>query len=137
MTAKSFFKKAFDAGYYDKDHKLGHIYEQDNEWEKAVGYYESVFKKHNDNEAALQVALIYLRGLNGIVDHEKGKQYLETAAEMGNAKAMFNLGCCYAKFRGSDFSSFKQSRDLAVKWLKKAKNAGISQSGRILKLLGE
>ena len=66
-----------------------------------------------------------------------GKKYLEQAAKNGDPKAMFNLGCCYAKFNGLNFPVFSFSRPLAVRWLRKAKEKGISLAEEKLRELGE
>ena len=130
--AKIFFLRAFRAGYYDKNCKLGKMYESDGDWQNAIRYYQSAADTHNDSDAMLAAALVCLQNTN---KHAMGKEYLEKSAKLANAKAMFNLGCCYAKLRGADFPSFKYSREQAIHWLKKAGEAGITQAEQILKFL--
>lgn len=117
---------------------MGLLYGKKNQWTQAANYYEITLKSTpGNNVALLRLVIIYLYGRGGQRNQALGKEYLEQAARNGNAKAMFNLGCCYAKFKGLDFAVFEFSRDKAVYWLRKAHQAGIAQAGEKLKILGE
>ena len=136
--AENYFKQAHGLGYYDKDCNLGILYRKNGQWQQASNYYESVLKQNPDNDTALlHLAIIYLYGRDGQDNSALGKKYLERAANLGNPKAMFNLGCCYAKFNGLNFPVFNFSRATAVRWLKKAEAAGITQAREKLQELGE
>ena len=37
----------------------------------------------------------YLQGEGGVYSYEKGVPYLKEAADLGHAKAQYNLGICY------------------------------------------
>ena len=136
--AEEYFKRAMSSGYYDKDCNLGVIFSQNGQWRQAANYYEAVLKRDPDNSTALlRLAIIYLYGRDGQENSALGKKYLERAAQRGNPKAMFNLGCCYAKFNGLNFPVFSFSRPLAIHWLRKADAAGIVQAREKLRELGE
>ena len=138
VKAFNYFRRAFERGYRDPECQLGLLYGKKNQWTQAANYYEIILKSTpGNNVALLRLAIIYLYGRGGQHNQALGKEYLEQAARNGNAKAMFNLGCCYAKFKGLDFAVFEFSRDKAVYWLRKAHQAGIAQAGEKLKILGE
>jgi len=136
--AEQFLKLAWKAGYYDKKHYLGQMYEQKKNWKRTFEYYaDAIQKNSSDDIALLKLAVLCLQGAPEFLNHKQGKIYLERAAESGNAKAMYNLGCCYAKFPGTNFNNFAFSREKAVFYLKKAYDAGITQAKDKLSLLGE
>ena len=136
--AKYYLEKAYNGGWHDSECRLGNIYHQRQEWNKALTYFENVINKESNNKNALRkaaVILLYNRVYN--VNAARGKEYLIRAAKEGDPKAMFNLGCCYAKFNGMNFSVFEFSRKNAVYWLRKAYQAGILIAKNKLAELGE
>ena len=104
---------------------------------KAIEYFESVLRYDADNNTALlKLAVIYLRKHNDENTLKMGKKYLKKAAENGNGKAMFNLGCCYANFKGVYFPTiFPFSLSDAIYWLERAEKAGVTEAREKLKLL--
>ena len=114
------------------------MYEQKKNWKRTFEYYADAIQKNpSDDIALLKLAVLCLQGAPEFLNYKQGKIYLERAAESGNAKAMYNLGCCYAKFPGTNFNNFAFSREKAVFYLKKAYDAGITQAKDKLSLLGE
>ena len=135
-NAKKYFILAYNQKYYDADCNLGNLFTKSQEWIKAVEYYESILNIDKNNSIALRsLAVIYLSRYGTDHEQQKGKRYLEKAAETGDGKSMYNLGCCYAKFKGVDFPVFAFSQKKAIYWLERAHASGIKDAEEKLKLL--
>ena len=102
-----------------------------NDLEAGIKHYEAAAALGHA-KAYQQLSGVFLSKRNGVYNEEKGISYMRKAAEAGVPAAQYNLGCCYANFRGTKFASVPYNRDMAIKWLLKAKENGIKQADQRL-----
>lgn len=112
---------------------LGSFYSSRDK-KKAIDYFKLAAHK-GKKQAYLSIAILYLDKKSSFYNESEGIRYMKMAAEAGVPSAQYNLGCCYAKFRGADYSCLPYDKNLAIKWLRRAKNNNVSVAERALRRL--
>ena len=124
-------RKAAEGGSQKAQHSLGLTLLRDdkNPATRAEGL-DWMQKASNagDSRAALALATIYAVGEFGIpVDESKSEALLKPFAEHDDAECQFALASLYHQGK-----SYVAQRDLAILWLKRAKENGHPTAGKIL-----
>ncbi len=128
------YQKAGEAKNIEALLWLGKYFSKDGDVEKAIQCYSSAAEL-GENKALLSIALMYLSKRSPLYNESKGIEFMKKAAEAGVPSAQYNLGCCYANFKGATYSCLPYNREMAIKWLRLAKNNGISVASKALRRL--
>ena len=94
---------------------------------------QACLEQANQGNAQAQrtLAYIYYRGAGGVAQNrQKGVQWMQRAAENGDAAAQYNLGLSYA-----DGEGVEQDKAEAAKWYGKAAEQGYEAAKAALKEL--
>ena len=113
---------------------LGTFYSSSGDKLKAIDYFKRAAEK-GKTQAFLSIAIIYLDKNSTTYNESEGIRYMKMAAEAGVPSAQYNLGCCYAKFRGAEYSCVPYDKNLAIQWLRRAKNNNVAVAERALRRL--
>ena len=133
--ADKWYHTAADLGVPEAAFKVARaIHEEDYKGSGAdmLKYYRQA--ADNDNpEAAWQIAEVYREGFKEIrADSALSLKFLQRAAELGHADAMYHYGMCFEKGQGVPFNSHT-----AIFWLKKAAAKGHGHARRYLEQINQ
>ncbi len=106
--------------------------------EKNMVKAEELYRKaaqQGHSKACSKLSILYLNRDSDFYSEKKGIEMLKRAAEAGIPSAQYNLGCCYANFRGTRYASVPYDKQKAIEWLRKAKANGVVLAERQLKRL--
>lgn len=128
------FKVSANGGYVNGIFNLGYAYfhglgVEPNKLEAVECYKKAAIKGHSEAQRLLGVAL--LKGVGVEKDEDKARFWLRKSAEQGNASAMTTIAWTYYD---SDKSRWDDKEE-AMKWLKRAADAGDEQARESLKIL--
>lgn len=91
--------------------------------EQAVGILEEVVDRDPSGQARFILGLATYNGIGTVADRDRGLALIRQAAEMGNMRAMINLGSLYASGEGVERDTVK-----AVEWYERAVAAGSTKA---------
>ena len=110
------FEKAVDNGYFYSAFRLGLLYDNAQDFEKAICWYR-ISAEHNETSAMYNLARIY-RKEKSVRDINKAIGWYEKAAEKGHIKSMYDLGYTYkSEVEPADI-------ELSTMWYEEAANHG-------------
>lgn len=100
--AKEYYEKALEAGEDAVLFWFGQIYYDEEQYEKALGYFQraAVEKNQFQAEAEEQIGRMYQFGEGVEQDFGKAAEWYQKAADNGNAAAMRSLGAMYTRGDG-------------------------------------
>ena len=114
--AISCFEAAASNGYFDSAFRLGLIYDNARDFEKAICWYR-ISAEHGDTSAMYNLARLY-RKEKSVKDINKAIGWYEKAAEKGHRKSMYDLGYTYkSEVEPADI-------ELSTFWYEEAANHG-------------
>jgi TPR repeat protein len=96
-----YFEISASRNYSDAQLLLGCLYENGQDWARAIEWYTKAANQGNDT-ANYYLGNIYHYGRGVEVDYQLAFQYYQTAADQGNADAQLNLGLFYNNGQGTD-----------------------------------
>lgn len=126
-SALEWYLLAASAGNKKAMYELGKIFEIKFDYKQAIPWY---FKAANTGVGTAHLALadIYLNGKGISVEVPLGIKHMQTAADLGEKIAQFNL----AKFYDEGLY-LEQDKEQASKWYQKAADSGMSAALAVLK----
>ncbi len=124
-AARECFRKAADMGYGEAEANLGYLYynEKPTSPEKCAWYMKCAFAHGflHDADAACFLGEIYTSGDGVKKDAVEGLAWTKRSADLGNGRAMRNLGIHYEKGWGTP-----QNSERAIYWYKKSAETGFA-----------
>ncbi len=117
------FKAAAQAGVPTAYGNLGELYEEAKQYKKALEAYQKGVDKGDDN-AMIQLGVLYMNGEGVAKDYHKAFKYFEKASLKGNVTGLVELGLMYENGWG-----VKQDYAKAMEYYQKGKKGKKGKDG--------
>lgn len=116
------FSQAAEAGNVRAQNMMGDIYEEEEDYENAVRYYQMAVDA-GDNDGLCNMGYCYEKGQGVVLSFKKAVQFYEQAVNQGSVRGCKMLANCYLEGIGVEKDANK-----ALELYLKAANAGDAQA---------